>query len=311
MKISKPFVSVIIPALNEEKYVGRCLESIFNLNYPGSNYEVIVVDNGSTDKTIDIAKKYGVKIFVKPKVSIAALRNFGAKQSRGDILAFIDSDCEAEKEWLNKAVKNLKKVDVTGNEPLAPKNGTVIQKAWEFHYNRNRKKEEYISSGSIIMKKETFDILNGFNESLRTDEDYDFCERLKLKGKSIYKDKSITVIHNKSPKNICCFFKKEVWHGKEMPKFMLKRKSIILSNTYMFAFIYLTILILIAVSIIIRNNYFLFTLLTILFLIPLILSLITNLRQKTVKFVFPLTLIYLMYGLARAICLINPKNYKK
>ena len=87
-----PFVSIVIPALNSEATMGKCLQSIKSLNYPEKKYEIVVVDNGSADMTAEIAKKYGARVLYKPDKKIGALRNCGAKVSLGEIIACTDSD---------------------------------------------------------------------------------------------------------------------------------------------------------------------------------------------------------------------------
>ena len=84
-------VSIIIPTLNEEEVIGRCLKAIKNLNTPRDRYEVIVVDNGSMDRTLEIVSSFkellNIKVLEKPGVTISALRNIGVKHSKGDIVS--------------------------------------------------------------------------------------------------------------------------------------------------------------------------------------------------------------------------------
>jgi 1,2-diacylglycerol 3-alpha-glucosyltransferase len=100
--LEKPLVSIIIPALNEEKYIEKTLKSVRRQTYP--KIEVIVVDNGSTDRTGEIAKKYANKVIVEEKRGIGIARNRGAKEAKGDILLFLDADTEIEKDCVEKIV---------------------------------------------------------------------------------------------------------------------------------------------------------------------------------------------------------------
>ena len=97
------FVSVVIPAHNEEIYLLSCLESIKNQDYAG-DYEVIVVDNASTDNTAQIARDWGAKVVYEGRRSPACARQKGAEIARGKIIAFIDADTQAPAHWLSTIV---------------------------------------------------------------------------------------------------------------------------------------------------------------------------------------------------------------
>ena len=95
-----PFLSVVIPAYNEEDYLPSCLQSIGRQDYAGG-YEVIVVDNASTDDTAGIARDWGAKLVYEGKRSPACARQKGAEVARGKIIAFIDADTQAPAHWLS------------------------------------------------------------------------------------------------------------------------------------------------------------------------------------------------------------------
>jgi len=97
------FVSVVIPAYNEENYLLACLESIKKQDYAGE-YEVIVVDNASTDNTAKIARDWGAKVVYESKRSPACARQKGAEVATGKIIAFIDADTQAPAHWLSTIV---------------------------------------------------------------------------------------------------------------------------------------------------------------------------------------------------------------
>jgi len=95
-------ISVVIPALNSASTISHTLSSIFSNEFPRSLYEVLVIDNGSSDDTVQIAKRYPVKVHHCPKKGIGPPRNFGIRMAKGDIVCFTDSDCIVEKDWLEK-----------------------------------------------------------------------------------------------------------------------------------------------------------------------------------------------------------------
>jgi peptidoglycan/xylan/chitin deacetylase (PgdA/CDA1 family)/GT2 family glycosyltransferase len=95
-------ISVVIPALNEERFLADCLESLKNQDYQGE-YEIIVADNGSSDNTASIARSYGVKgVLCLEKKSVSYARKVGADTARGDIIAQADADTVYPRDWLTK-----------------------------------------------------------------------------------------------------------------------------------------------------------------------------------------------------------------
>src|SRR5438270_12097072 len=95
-------ISIIIPALNEEKMIGRCLESLTRLAFARDRFEVLVVDYGSRDNTLAIVESFtdrlNLKVLQQAGVRISALRNLGARSAAGDFLAFLDAACLAPAE---------------------------------------------------------------------------------------------------------------------------------------------------------------------------------------------------------------------
>lgn len=100
-----PKFSIVIPVYNVEKYIKRTLDSIKSQTF--KDYEVIVVNDGSTDKSMDICKKYDVKIINSKHVEVSEARNIGAKQAKGEYLVFLDSDDWWDKDLLKEINKSL------------------------------------------------------------------------------------------------------------------------------------------------------------------------------------------------------------
>jgi glycosyltransferase involved in cell wall biosynthesis len=211
--IKLPFISIIVPTYNESRFIEHCLKSLQNLNYPKELYEIIIVDNGSSDDTVSIGKRYTQKIYICRGVNVSALRNYGAKKATGEIYAFIDADCVASTNWLLNAVNALREdLWLTGSKVKIPQDAAWIEKAW-FHGNESGRNEvNYINSANMIVRAEGFKKIGGFNESLTAGEDSEFCIRAKRFTK-IISDGSIEVTHLGNPKTLRQFLKREIWHG--------------------------------------------------------------------------------------------------
>lgn len=207
------FFSVIIPTYNEANNIDSCLKSLINLHYESDMYEIIVVDNGSSDNTANICKKYTNKVYVVPNVNISALRNYGASLAKGNVFAFIDADCEADPKWLSNAKKTIiRDRCITGSRYYVPLNNDWIERVWYGNNISCRKHAEYINSGNIFVPSDIFKSLGGFNEKLITGEDYEFCMRAKTLI-PVIEDPDIKVYHHGNPKNVHQFIKREMWHG--------------------------------------------------------------------------------------------------
>lgn len=99
--------SVIVPALNEEKYIEACLKSISRQTLPRNNYEIIVSDGGSNDRTVEIARRYADRVIVSKRRGIWWGRNQGAKFAKGKYLVFIDADTRIKENYLEMVHKHL------------------------------------------------------------------------------------------------------------------------------------------------------------------------------------------------------------
>lgn len=103
-----PFVSFVIPTYNAQKYLGKCLASIKKQNYPENKIEIFIIDGGSTDETLSIARKYKVKILKNPYRDAESGKSIGIQASKGEIIALVDADNElVENYWLQSMVKPL------------------------------------------------------------------------------------------------------------------------------------------------------------------------------------------------------------
>jgi glycosyltransferase involved in cell wall biosynthesis len=95
------FISVVVPMLNAGRTLAACLDALVAQGHPASEHEVLLVDNGSTDDSTDIARRYdGVTLSSEPTPGAYSARNHGLRAARGDVIAFTDPDCVPDRSWL-------------------------------------------------------------------------------------------------------------------------------------------------------------------------------------------------------------------
>jgi len=216
-----PEVSIVIPVFNGEEFLSRCLESIRNLNFSKEhNYEVLILDNGSTDATHSILRQFGLEFQIAPGITISALRNRGAAMARGDFLAFVDADVELSPSWLEEGLRCFAnpKIVASGFPPRAPKRASWVQQTWDLHRHRNHRglrpfPVDWLPSMNLLVRRNDFVAVCGFNEGLETSEDVDLCYRLKHRGK-ILCNPALGAVHLGEARTLRIFWRKQVWHGK-------------------------------------------------------------------------------------------------
>ena len=130
-----PFVSVVLPVLNAEKTIGQVLQILAEQTYPAENYEIIVVDNGSSDRSLQIITKFPVKLLHETRFPNSyCARNQGVLQARGDIIVFVDADCIPEKDWLEILVRPFHddSIGIVAGEVLSSHQSNLIQRFYDF-----------------------------------------------------------------------------------------------------------------------------------------------------------------------------------
>lgn len=186
------------------------------MNFSEHLYEVIMVDNGSTDRTKDIAKEFGAKVLEAPHLKVSGLRNLGAKNAEGEFLAFVDADCTVDGDWLTSAKIYFNSQDIAawGSPADIPTHSTWVQQAWFLVRKPDKIVEdvEWLESMNLFVRQKTFLVADGFAENLVTCEDVDFCYRLRQYGR-IVSDRRIRVIHHGEAATVRQFFRKELWRG--------------------------------------------------------------------------------------------------
>ncbi len=190
-----PYVSMIIPVRNRPDEITACLESLGRLDYPAERLETIVVDDASQDRTPEVISAFQVRLIsLKQHRHASFCRNLGGREAKGEILAFVDSDCLADPSWLMELVPAF-------GDPLNGAVGGMVD-AWfeDKGLDRYEKVKSplnmgdwprssregdrffYIPSCNFLTRKSLFLKLEGFREDMQVGEDVDLCWRIQDQG---------------------------------------------------------------------------------------------------------------------------------
>ncbi len=166
-------ISVVIPGLNEEENIEECLKSVKRQNY-SKEFEIIVADNGSVDRTREIAEKYCDEMLAEPKLSLAELRNKDISRSKGDVIALTDADCIVSN-WLKEAAKSLQDYDLVSGS-LVPIESSNLHRLSHYifcdiflTFAVNRLGFSNAVGGNCAFYKDLAEKVGGFKDSLPSD----------------------------------------------------------------------------------------------------------------------------------------------
>ena len=203
-----PRVSVVVPAYNAAETLPSCLAALANQTCPASDYELIVVDDGSTDGTADIARAAGVQVITQSNAGPAAARNRGAAAARGELLLFTDSDCAPTPGWIAALIAAFADPRVAGAKGayLTHQRGIVprfTQLEYQERYDRMAGAEtiDFIDTYSAAYRRDIFLANRGFDTVFPTAsvEDQEFSFRLAEKGYRLAFVSEAQVDHRHNP----------------------------------------------------------------------------------------------------------------
>ncbi|MFH8119628.1 MAG: glycosyltransferase [Candidatus Aenigmatarchaeota archaeon] len=216
-------ISIVIPAYNAEKTIANTIKALLKQNYPKKDYEIIVVDDGSTDNTVNVVKKFKKVRLIKQKhKGPAAARNLGAKKAKGSIILFTDSDCVPGKNWIKFMIepfKNKEIVGVSGTYRTLNKESSIARFiGYEIERNhevmKKKKYIDFIGSYSAAYRKNIFLKFGGFDENfpIASGEDPELSFRISKAGyKMVFQPKAY--VYHKHPDTLWKFLKQQFWRG--------------------------------------------------------------------------------------------------
>jgi GT2 family glycosyltransferase len=219
--VCAPKVSVVIASYNADRTLKACLESLGKLNYP--DYEVVLVDDGSTDTTPQLAAQFPrVRYFRHGKnLGLSVARNTGIAAAEGEIIAFTDADCRADEDWLYYLVGDLLDCEFAGMggpnllppEDFAVASAVMVSPGGPAHVMLNDREAEHIPGCNMAFYKSALVEIGGFDPTFRkAGDDVDICWRLQQAGMKIGFSPAAFVWHYRRS-NIAAYLKQQRGYG--------------------------------------------------------------------------------------------------
>ena len=190
-----PRVSVIVPAKDRASELAECLAAVFAVDYPREAFEVLVVDDGSTDDTAAVAGRFPCRVLVNPQTRGQSFaRNLAATRASGEILAFIDSDCVADPGWLRQLVPFFawELVVAVGGLVTGFSSASALDRYEEASSSLNMGRRLllaldeagtfYVPTCNLLVRREDYLAAGGIRDEMRVGEDVDLCWRLRARG---------------------------------------------------------------------------------------------------------------------------------
>ena len=224
-----PKVSVVVATYNGSRTLSNCLESLERLNYP--DYEAIVIDDGSKDRTPEIAKQFPYARYTRQEnQGLSAARNAGIRAATGEIVAFTDDDCRADEDWLYYLVSDLVRGDfagIGGHNFLPPEDShvaaaVVVSPGGPAHVMMSDREAEHIPGCNMAFYKWALEQIGMFDPIFRkAGDDVDVCWRLQDSGLKIAFSPAGFVWHYRRS-TVKAYLKQQAGYGEAEALLMLK-----------------------------------------------------------------------------------------
>ena len=210
-------ISFIIPAYNEAKNIRTTIESVGRYAPTTIAWEVVVVDNGSEDRTAEEAAGDRVTVVPAPHARLGDVRNIGAKAARGDVFVLLDADMSLTEEWERQFPATLASVVegpevVTGSWCEVAPEAHWAERTWELGQHRPGPIPA-LGGAHLIVSQRVFWKVGGFPSEADSGEDELFCRRAWELGIPVVADPRLRVIHRGVGNSLREFFNRHLWHG--------------------------------------------------------------------------------------------------
>jgi len=223
-----PKISVVVATYNAARTLDDCLQSLVNLHYP--DYEVIVVNDGSTDESAAIIQQYPCQAITTPNRGVSAARNEGLRAAIGEIVAYIDSDARADPDWLSYLATTFLESDVVGvgGPNLIPQEDNWVAQCvyrspgGPTQVMLDDQSAEHIPGCNMAFRKWALEEIGGFDPIFtKAADDVDICWRLLERGYRLGFSPSAVVWHHRRP-SVKAYWRQQVGYGES--EALLERK---------------------------------------------------------------------------------------
>lgn len=318
----KSTISIIVVAYNETKQLRTLKESVDRqVMSQHWRMETVLVDNGSSDGTTEVAVRMGFDKVIDCEGTIAACRNAGYRVAAGEIIAYVDADCELCDAWAGHVIAMIR--DGSGLvgwpvEPPVPM--TWVQEAWHAHWTNKRGHVDRMLSGepamtlittaNMSMTREVMERVGGFDESLRSGEDMNFLLRAFREGVELIASPYLKVIHHGEPRTLKAFYRQQKWHCSKSSFLRILRSGSWRKggNALLFTVANLFSLIFLLFGIVLTAVFGVFWYILLVFpyfLLVMIPATVICVRSRSFRCYFSLILLYMTYGWVRVVDLLG------
>ena len=237
-KTQKYIVSAVVPVYNGESFIGETIKSL--LGQTRKFDEIVVADDGSTDRTVEIVKKFKqVRLVQSNHVERIAIRNIGWKAAKGNIIAFIDSDLVLVPEWLEEILKGFDKGYAAAVDRRAVHHPQTYIAKLNDHFFDIRYGDNYKPFTLWVIRRDLLEQLGGLDEQVIAFEDIDIADRVFESGHDVFFAAKAIAYHKGEPVSIREEIRRNFWFGSHVWPYWKKRiigRRFVLSQDFLTSF---------------------------------------------------------------------------
>ncbi|HJU23920.1 MAG TPA: glycosyltransferase [Casimicrobiaceae bacterium] len=220
--IDDEHVSVVVPVRNGARTLPLCLSALVAQRYPPERFEILCVDNGSADDSVEVMRRFSPRVqqFSAKRRGASAARNEGIRRARHRWVAFTDCDCVPDADWLAalmRFARGPRRADLMGGRIVAYQPTTAVERFCERLFDQQRAigefKPPYVVSANMIASRDTLAALGAFDESFARGQDVELSYRAFFSGRATFGYVDDAIVAHVNPKTTVALWRKALQHG--------------------------------------------------------------------------------------------------